>query len=200
MVHGRWRWRRGGVRNGGPIDPPDRKGPPQSSHAVEAARGLPNTGAEEGAGTLILEYRRYYSAIVARTAASLTATVALALGVATAGSSASPLRYLQAWAGPSHSPQIGVTASGYSPRPRIVKHLSPGTYQISIVASEALGFQLTGPGFNRHTRVVTQQIPGSNYATNTHWTIRLRRGVYRYHAIGPYAGGLHPASGSFQVP
>jgi hypothetical protein len=144
--------------------------------------------------------RAYYSAVVARIAASLIATAVLALGVVSGGSSATGVRYLEAWAGPSHSPQIGVTASGYSPRPRIVKHLSPGTYQITIVASEALGFQLTGPGFNRHTRVVKQQIPASNYSTNTHWKIRLRRGVYRYRVIGPYASGVHPATGSFQVP
>ena len=100
----------------------------------------------------------------------------------------------------SKHPQLGITASGYSPRPRIVKHLPPGTYRISVIASEALGFQLTGPGFNRHTRIMKQQLPGSNYSTNTHWTIRLQRGIYTYRAIGPYAGGVHPASGSFRVP
>jgi hypothetical protein len=52
------------------------------------------------------------------------------------------------------------------------------------------------PGMNRKTRVLQTQVPASNYSTNTAW-VRLRRGVYRYRAIGPMAGGLHPASGSF---
>ena len=124
----------------------------------------------------------------------------LALGVVAGGSSATRVRDLQAWATPSKHPQLGITASGYSPRPRLVKHLPPGTYRISVVASEALGFQLTGPGFNRHTRIVKQQLPESDYSTNTHWTIRFRRGIYTYRAIEPYARGVHPATGSFQVP
>jgi hypothetical protein len=69
-----------------------------------------------------------------------------------------------------------------------------------VIASEPLGFELTGPGVNRRTRVVWT-LPGRGFVPNsTHWTIRLRRGIYTFRAIGPYARGVHPVSGSFQVP
>jgi hypothetical protein len=93
-----------------------------------------------------------------------------------------------------------VTTHGFSFRPRVVKRILPGTYRISILATEPLGFQLVGPGISRHTRVLLEHLLPHNYATNTAWTVRLRRGIYRYRAIGPYPGNLHPASGSFQVP
>jgi hypothetical protein len=89
---------------------------------------------------------------------------------------------MRAWASISHRPIIGITTSGYSARPRLVKHLPAGTCRVSIIASEALGFQLIGPGVNRKTRVLQTQVPASDYSTNTVWTVPLRRGIYRYRA------------------
>ncbi len=81
-----------------------------------------------------------------------------------------------------------------------MKHLPAGTYRVSIIASEALGFQLTGPGVNRHTRVWANQVPPSDYSTNTTWMIRLQRGTYTYRVIGPFAVSVRPKTRSFQVP
>jgi len=64
-----------------------------------------------------------------------------------------------------------------------------------VIASEPLGFQLTGPGVNRRTHVVWT-LPGRGFVpTSTHRTIRLRRGIYTYRAIGPYARGLDLGEG-----
>lgn len=71
---------------------------------------------------------------------------------------------------------------------------------MSVIASEALGFQLIGPGVNRRTRVVSKQVGVGFVAANARWTIRLRRGIYTYRAIGPEAGSVRPGTGSFQVP
>jgi len=71
--------------------------------------------------------------------------------------------------------------------------------RVSVIADEALGFHLVGPGVNRRTPVVWKQLEGFVPA-NARWTIRLRRGTYTYRAIGPDAGSVHPATGSFQVP
>jgi hypothetical protein len=82
---------------------------------------------------------------------------------------------------------------------RVVKHLAAGTYRVSVVASEALGIHLIGPGVNRYTRVAISMLPHL-YPTNTTWTITLRRGIYRYGAIGQYASDLRLGTGSFRVP
>lgn len=143
--------------------------------------------------------RAYYSAIAARIAVSLIATVVLALGVLAAGSSATRVRDVEAWARGVWHPPLGVTTRGYSHPLHVVKHLPPGMYRFSVLADEALGFHLVGPGVNRQTRVVWKQLEGFTPA-NARWRIRLRRGTYTYRAIGPDAGSVHPATGSFQIP
>ena len=80
-------------------------------------------------------------------------------------------------------------------------------YRIAILATEALGFQLIGPGINRRTPTCLGG-PGSVPCyqreftpANTSWKVRLKRGTYRYRLVGPVAIGLHPpTSGSFKVP
>jgi hypothetical protein len=149
----------------------------------------------------------YYSAIVARIAASLVATAVLALGVVAGGSSATRVRDLEAWASPVWNPPVGVTTHGYNHPLRVSKHVPPGMYRIAILATEALGFQLIGPGINRRTPTCLGG-PGSVPCdqreftpANTSWKVRLRRGTYRYRLVGPVAVGLHPpTSGSFKVP
>jgi hypothetical protein len=143
-------------------------------------------------------------AIVARIAVALVATAVLALGVVAGGSSATRVRDLQAWARLPWHPPVGVTTHGYTPRPRVAKHLPPGMYRISILATQALGFELIGPGINRRTKtcVGTGSCWERGYApANTSWMVRLRRGTYRYRAVGPMVVQLRPpTSGSFQVP
>jgi hypothetical protein len=107
------------------------------------------------------------------------------------------VRQLEAWASISHKPILGVSATGF--RGALVKHLSAGTYHVSVIASDALGFRLVGPGLNRGTPVdYVAAIPA--HPTNTTWTIRLRRGSYQYGLIGPYASDYRPRTRSFQVP
>ena len=65
--------------------------------------------------------------------------------------------------------------------------------EFSVVASDALGFQLIGPGANRATPVdANEAIP--SHPTNRIWTIRLRRGLYQYRLIGPLAANFQPTS------
>jgi hypothetical protein len=167
---------------------------------MSAVRGHSRTLAHQGV-------RAYYSAILARIAASLIATVVLALGVVAAGSSATHVRDLEAWARPYWNPPVGVTTHGYNYGRGVSKHVPPGMYRIAILASEALGFQLIGPGINRRTKTClggAGSVPCSqrlDIPANTSWKVRLRRGTYRYRVVGPAAVGLHPpTSGSFQVP
>jgi hypothetical protein len=155
--------------------------------------------------------RAYYSAIVARIAAPLIATAVLAFGIVAAGSSAAHVRDLQAWARQPWNPPVGVTTFGYGHFPhRVAKHVRPGMYRITILATEALGFQLIGPGINRRTKTCVER-PGQQpcvqrlyIPANTSWMVRLSRGTYRYRAVGPAveAGMLRPrpTSGSFHVP
>jgi hypothetical protein len=154
------------------------------------------------------EYRRYDSVIVARIAASLIADAVLALGVVGGGSSATRVRDLEAWARQWWNPPVGVTTYGYIHPLRVVKHVRPGMYRITILASEALSFQLIGPGINRRTR---RCVDGAgrqpcwqreSFPANTFWMVRLSRGTYRYGAVGAVVSSLRPrpTSGSFQVP
>ena len=151
--------------------------------------------------------RNYPSAIFARIAALSIATAALALGIVAGGSSATRVRDLEAWARPNWSPPVGVTTHGYNHPLRVTKHVPPGMYRIAVLATEALGFQLSGPGVNRRTKTClggAGSVPCSqreSIPANTSWKVRLSRGTYRYRAVGPVAIGLHPpTSGSFQVP
>ena len=91
-------------------------------------------------------------AIVARIAALSIATAVFALGVAAGGSSATRVRDLEAWARLPWNPPVGVTTHGYIHPLRVAKHVPAGMYRISILATEALGFELIGPGINRRTK------------------------------------------------
>jgi len=156
----------------------------------------------------IFAVTRAYHSIVARIAASLIATAVLALGVVAAGSSATHVRDLEAWARLPWNPPVGVTTHGYSHPLRVAKHVPPGMYRISILATEALGFELIGPGINRRTKTClggAGSVPCSQrlfIPANTSWMVRLSRGSYRYRAVGQGMPSLRPrpTSGSFQVP
>ena len=138
--------------------------------------------------------------MIIRLGASWIAAVLLALAVAAAGSSSTArVKHLQAWAAQYRHPPVGVSASGFAARMRVVKHVAPGRYRIHVIASDAIGFDLVGPGVNRHTRVTLTELPHL-YTRNTTWTLTLRRGVYNYRAIGQYAANVRPALGSFRVP
>jgi len=152
--------------------------------------------------------RAYYSAIVARIAASLSATAVLALGVVAGGSSATPVRDLEAWARQPWNPPVGVTTNGYRHPLRVAKHVRPGMYRITILATETIGFQLIGPGINRRTKTCVERLGqppcwlrGFRPA-NTSWMVRLSRGTYKYRAVGTGVIDLRPrpTAGSFQVP
>jgi hypothetical protein len=146
-------------------------------------------------------------AIVARIAALSIATAVLALGVV-AGGSATRVRDLEAWARLAWNPPVGVTTHGYIHPLRVAKHVPPGMYRISILATEALGFELIGPGINRRTKTClggAGSVPcwqREFVPANTSWRVRLSRGTYRYRGVEPGAIGLRPrpSSGSFQVP
>jgi hypothetical protein len=81
-------------------------------------------------------------------------------------------------------------------------------YRLSILATEALGFELIGPDINRRTKTClggAGSVPCWRrlfIPANTSWTVRLRRGTYKYRAVGPGVIELRPrpTSGSFQVP
>jgi hypothetical protein len=130
-------------------------------------------------------------------ASAATLVVALILGVGASSARAAPR--LHAWAKFWRTPAVGVTTSGlFSTDAHLVKHVRPGTYRLSIYATDMLGFQLVGPGVNRHTRVAL--IERSSYETiSVTWTIRLRRGLYQYRGIGPYAATSRHTTGSFRV-
>ena len=118
------------------------------------------------------------------------------------------VRDLQAWARVEWNPPVGVTTHGYIRPPRVAKHLPPGIYRISILAAEAIGFELIGPGINRRTKTClggAGSVPcwqREFVPANTSWRVRLSRGTYRYRAVGPGVSSLRPrpTSGSFQVP
>jgi hypothetical protein len=144
---------------------------------------------------------------VARVAVLSIATAVLALGVVAGGSSATRVRDFEAWARLPWNPPVGVTTHGYNYGRGVSKHV-PAEYRITILATEAIGFQLIGPGINRRTKTCLER-PGSVPCwqklftpANTSWKVRLSRGTYRYQAVGPGVGSLRPrpTSGSFQVP
>ena len=147
-------------------------------------------------------------AIVARIAALSIATAVLGLGVAAGGSSATRVRDLEAWARSPWNPPVGVTTHGYIHPLRVAKHVPAGMYRISILATEALGFELIGPGINRRTKTCLGRAGSvpcwqrEFVPANTSWTVRLSRGTYRYRGVGPGVTGLRPrtTSGSCQVP
>jgi hypothetical protein len=136
--------------------------------------------------------------LVTRFAASVIAVAIVATAAVAAAASSDRVRDLQAWAAINKRPPVGISNTGFSYAPHVVQRLPPGRYRLSIIASDAIGFQLVGPGVNRHTPVTPVAQPHF-YATNTTWTIRLRRGDYTYRAIGPYASTVHPASGALRV-
>jgi hypothetical protein len=165
--------------------------------------------ANEDYADIFAVIRAYHSAIVVRIAASLIATAVLALGVVAGGSSATRVRDLQVWARLPWNPPVGVTTHGYSHPLLVAKHVPPGMYRISILATEALGFELIGPGINRRTKTClggAGSVPCWQrlfVPANTSWTgVRLSRGTYKYRAVGPGVSSLRPrpTSGSFHVP
>ncbi len=103
---------------------------------------------------------------------------------------------------------VGVTTHGYIHPLRVTKHVPPGMYRITILATEALGFELIGHGISRRTKTClggAGSVPCWQRLfapANTSWTVRLRRATYRYRAVGPGVSSLRPrpTSGSFQVP
>jgi hypothetical protein len=119
----------------------------------------------------------------------MIATGVLALGVVAGGSSATRVRDLEAWARLPWNPPVGVTTHGYIHPLRVAKHVPAGMYRITILATEAIGFQLIGPGINRRTKTCLER-PGSPpcwqrlfIPANTSWKVRLSRGIYRYQAV-----------------
>ena len=133
----------------------------------------------------------------ARARASLVLSVVVAGALVGVNGSEARVRQLEAWASFSHKPVLGVSASGF--RGALVKDLAAGSYHLSVIASDALGFQLVGPGVDRRTPVA-YNAPIPAHPTNRTWTIRLRRGFYQYRLIGPYASDYHPSTRTFRVP
>ena len=129
-------------------------------------------------------------------ASSVTLLAALAV-VAGASPSTTRVRTLQAWARYVWHPPTGVTRTGYVHLHRVTR-LPAGTYRLQIIASEDFGFQLIGPGVNRHTRISPSQVAGAG-AANATWRIRLRPGLYQYRAVGALAAMYKGVIGSFRV-
>jgi hypothetical protein len=126
-----------------------------------------------------------------------TAVAAAVVGVS--GSEGARVGQLEAWASWSHTPVLGVSAIGF--RGSLVKHLRAGTYRVSVIATDALGFHLVGPGLDRRTPTqIATPIP--EHPTNASWRIRLRPGLYKYSLVGPSARDFpyQPAVRSFRVP
>jgi hypothetical protein len=127
---------------------------------------------------------------------------AMSCSFALAGTgSAARVHELYAWAGPYHSPVVGVSKESLHIDERsIARHVAPGRYRLHVAAQSSLAFHLVGPGLDRQTRF--NLAPASPvYAT---WRVRLRRGRYRYSGEGAFANELRAAgvrvSGSFSVP
>jgi hypothetical protein len=135
---------------------------------------------------------------MARLAACSIGTLVVALTVVAGGSpSTTRIRPLQAWAEYVWHPPTGVATSGFI-HPHRVRTLPAGRYRVQVIATEDFGFQLIGPGINRHTRVSLSPDAGS-IPTNVTWTIRLRRGLYQYRAVGALAAMYKGVLGSFRV-
>jgi hypothetical protein len=125
--------------------------------------------------------------------------VVLVLCLAT-GATASPskTRHLYAWAKFWRSPAVGLNTVGYHDvKPPRIKRLRAGTYRLTIYATDMLGFHLVGPGSDRHTRVALYERQYT--VVSPTWTVRLKRGFYRYGGIGPYVTTARGVSGSFIV-
>jgi hypothetical protein len=129
---------------------------------------------------------------VVRAVPLLVIVVVLALPSATSGAR---IGDLQAWAFPRRH-IAGVSAAGFDGP--LVKHVRPGIYRIHVRAQGDMPFHLVGPGLNRRTPRIG---PYTVYKT---WTVRLRKGVYRYAAEGliasQYRANGQRISGSFLVP
>ena len=110
---------------------------------------------------------------------AVAASAALAIGLSSVTADAATT--LQGAVGPSFT--ITLKKSG-----RKVSSLRHGTYTIRISdRSNIHNFHLSGPGVNKKTSV-------SGTGTTT-WTVRLRRGTYRY-VCDPHATQM---KGSFRV-
>jgi hypothetical protein len=135
---------------------------------------------------------------VARLAASSIGALVVALTVVVGASpSSGRSRPLQAWAEYVWHPPTGVTTNGYA-HPHRVRSLPAGRYRLQVIATADFGFQLIGPGINRHTRVSISPDVGS-IPTNSTWSVRLRRGLYQYRAVGALAAMYTGVLGSFRV-
>lgn len=123
---------------------------------------------------------------MARAAVSILAAVALTMSTA---ASASQVRRLSAWTGPSRAnPSLVVGVSASRIGGPLVKHLRAGLYRIQVRAPDDMPFHLLGPGVDRRTayRPPTWCCESGKTVYVT-WTVRLKRGVYRYRAEGPWA-------------
>ena len=110
---------------------------------------------------------------------AVAATTALAIGLTSVTADAATT--LQGTVGPGFT--ITLKKSGHK-----VSRLRHGTYKIRISdRSNIHNFHLTGPGVNKKTSV-----PATGSTT---WTVRLRRGTYRY-VCDPHASQM---KGSFRV-
>jgi hypothetical protein len=126
------------------------------------------------------------------------AVVVLCLASSATGSAAS-IHDLYGWA-KIGKPVVGVSKVGLAYGVPVARHVPPGRYRLHVAAQSDLAFHLLGPGIDRQTRF-TPEWGARIYAT---WTIRLRRGSYRYSGEGLFAKELGsagvPTRGSFTVP
>jgi hypothetical protein len=131
-------------------------------------------------------------------ASLLAALLAVAVGVP---ASAARVQPLYAWAANGHLPIVGVSKTSLAlGRADLARHVAPGRYRVYVAAQPDLAFHLRGPGIDRQTHFVV----GSYRRVYETWTIRLRRGRYRYSGEGLYAQELRAAGvrigGFFRVP
>lgn len=127
------------------------------------------------------------------------AVLALLVGALATATGATPATtrtpQLVAWAGPQR-PLVGVSRIGFGRA--LVRRLAPGPYRIEVHTYPDYSFHLYGAGVDRRTQFGT----GGAFVL-TRWTVRLRRGVYRYRAEGIDAAQLAregvPVGGSFVV-
>ena len=98
----------------------------------------------------------------------------------TTGATASPPK-LYAWAMTARTQVAGVSRLHW--RGPLVRRLAPGRYRISISVDQDLSFHLYGPGIDRRTAYSTT---ATTYIF-ANWSVRLRKGVYRYAAEGVMA-------------
>jgi hypothetical protein len=88
----------------------------------------------------------------------------------------------------------------------LVRHIRPGIYRLHLKATDLMPFHLVGPGINRRTPTGSSRPngPPRGYTVYKTWTIRLRKGRYRYAGEGynafEYLAQGFRISGSFVVP